>query len=214
MRNFKGKQNKPLHPTIVVDDFFELPQLVREYAIGLEYYKGDRGSWPGLRSPMIKDLDPDLVETIESKLLKASGLFHSFTASDMTFQIIPENFGSGWVHDDDESHDLAGVIYLNDIIIQGSGTVIYNQQGDVNMQKYTDIFHQDVCGDDPEKFRNHRLEQRSFFKTTITAESRFNRCIMFDPRQWHSAENFFGKESADARMTLVFFCNGVYKWQI
>ena len=132
----------------------------------------------------------------------------------MTFQIIPENFGSGWVHDDNESHDLAGVIYLNDLIIQGSGTVIYNQQGDVNMQKYTDIFHQDVCGDDPEKFKNHRLEQRSFFKTTITAESRFNRCIMFDPRQWHSAENFFGKEPADARMTLVFFCNGVYKWQI
>ena len=64
MRNFKGKQKKPLHPTIVVDDFFELPQLVRAYAIGLEYYKGDRGSWPGLRSPMIKDLDSDFTVKI------------------------------------------------------------------------------------------------------------------------------------------------------
>ena len=213
MKYFKGKDKKPLHPTIIVDDFFELPQLVRAYALSLDYYKGDRGSWPGLRSPMIEELDIELFRTVENKLLQISGLFQHFTHSDMTFQIIAENFGSGWVHDDNESHDLAGIIYLNDIVVQGSGTVIYNQQGDVNMQKYTDIFHEDVCGDDPDKFKNHRLEQRSHFKPTVTAESRFNRCVMFDPRQWHSAETFFGKDKNDARMTLVFFCNGVYKWR-
>ena len=212
MQNFKGKSKKPLLPTIIVDDFFELPQLVRAYALSLEYYKGDRGTWPGLRSNMIQELDEDLFNTVENKLLDAVGVFKSFSKSDMTFQIISEHYGSGWVHDDNPEHDLAGVIYLNDVTVQGSGTVIYDQQLDVNMQKYTEIFRQDVNSEEKNiDFEKHRQEQKSHFRPNITAESRMNRCIMFDPRQWHSAEGFFGKDKTDSRMTLVFFCNGVYK---
>ena len=212
MKNFKEKNRKPLLPTIIIEDFFELPQLVRAYALSLEYFKGDRGTWPGLRSNMIEELDKDLFVTIENKLLNAIGVFKSFSKSDMTFQIISKNYGSGWVHDDNPEHDLAGVIYLNDKIVRNSGTVIYDQQVDVNMHKYTEIFQKDVCSEEgTSEFEKHRKEQKSYFRPNITAESRFNRCIMFDPRQWHSAEQFFGKDKQDSRMTLVFFCNGVYK---
>ena len=49
MQNFKGKVKSP-PISIIVDDFFELSKLVRAYALSLEYYKGDRGTWSGLRS--------------------------------------------------------------------------------------------------------------------------------------------------------------------
>ena len=65
---------------------------------------------------------------------------------------IRDSYGSGWVHDDNPEHDLAGVIYLNDVTVQGSGTVIYDQQLDVNMQKYTEIFRQDVNSEE-KKYR-------------------------------------------------------------
>ena len=44
----------------------------------------------------------------------------------MTFQLFPALWFPGWVHDDNPEHDLAGVIYLNDVTVQGSGTVIYD----------------------------------------------------------------------------------------
>jgi hypothetical protein len=55
---------------MVIDGFYEDPTLVRDYALELEYYKGNRGSWPGLRSDYIQNLDAGLYDLLYKKLMK------------------------------------------------------------------------------------------------------------------------------------------------
>ena len=51
----------------------------------------------------------------------------------------------------------------------------------------------------------HRDKQRSCFTPSINVDNVFNRCVMFDPKTWHSADNFFGTTLDDSRLTLVFY---------
>lgn len=210
--NFKGKFQRPLLPTIVVDDFFETPDLWRRFALSLDYYKGDRGTWPGVRTDLLNDIDPSLLKDLNYKLLYYVPWVKEFTSNDVSFQLVGEKWGEGWIHDDDPQHVMAGVIYLNKEPIQDAGTIIYNQQPDPSLERYTKIFTEDVLDEErnnTEKYNKYRREQQTKFKKTINAESRYNRCIMFDPRQWHSAYKYFGSTDEDSRLTLVFFANGV-----
>ena len=56
-------------PLTVVDNFFETPTLVRNFALQQEFFKGDRGNWPGIRTNFIEDLDIDLFNSIHDKIL-------------------------------------------------------------------------------------------------------------------------------------------------
>ena len=47
-------------PIITIDNFFETPSLVRSWALSLEYFKGDRGNWPGIRTAFIDELNQEL----------------------------------------------------------------------------------------------------------------------------------------------------------
>jgi hypothetical protein len=60
-----------------------------------------------------------------------------------------------------------------------------------------------------EKHKKYRKEQREHFTPTTIIEHVFNRCIIFDPRTWHSADTFFGKNKNDTRLTQVFFARAI-----
>ena len=47
-------------PLTVVDNFFETPTLVRNFALQQEFFKGDRGNWPGIRTKFLDELDINL----------------------------------------------------------------------------------------------------------------------------------------------------------
>lgn len=200
----------PYLPTIVMDNFYDDPDLWREYALDQEFFKGDRGSWPGLRTELLHNLNRPLFEVTLKKLLfilKDYGITE-VTELQTGFQIIDETYGRGWVHDDDPKLQVAGVIYLNPDAPVGSGTTIYKDCHDFNGEKFTQIFMDDVLQASPEERERHakyRAEQVSHFEPLITVENVYNRLIMFDSRCWHSADNFFGKEKHDARLTQVFF---------
>lgn len=206
---FKGSSVNPLVPTTIIDDFFETPNLWREFALSQEYFKGDRGTWPGIRTKYIQDLHPELYEVFEHTLLKHVKKYNSFSKIEATFQAIDGSWGNGWVHDDNPEHDVAGVVFLNPNPPLGTGNTVYANTADINADHYIPMFQQDM---DPEfdhsTLEKYRNEQRAIFKPVVTAENRFNRCVMFDPRCWHSADNFFGTCLEDSRLTLVFFCNG------
>ena len=44
-------------PTIIIDNFFETPNQVREWGLSLNFYKGNRGNWPGYRTDLIHMVD-------------------------------------------------------------------------------------------------------------------------------------------------------------
>jgi hypothetical protein len=88
-----------------------------------------------------------------------------------------------------------------------SGTTLYEDNMDFNGELYTKIFMEDVFSSEEErsKFVKYREQQRSHFTPTIQIGNLYNRCIIFDTRNWHSADNFFGKDKEDTRLTNVFF---------
>jgi hypothetical protein len=77
------------------------------------------------------------------------------------------------------------------------------------MEQYAEVFADDVGRqpDEPprEEFTKYRNEQLSWFKETAEVENVYNRAVIFDPRTWHTANNFFGTTREDTRLTLVYF---------
>tara|TARA_B110000503_G_scaffold89598_1_gene135636 strand:- start:10274 stop:10900 length:627 start_codon:yes stop_codon:yes gene_type:complete len=207
-----SRADRPFIPTTVIDNFFETPSLWRNFALQQEYYKGDRGTWPGIRTPMLHELSQELYDILEIRLLEHLPTFKGFSKIDSTFQIIDETWGKGWVHDDNPEHDVAGIIYLNETSPLNSGTTMYSGAADINGDYYSKLFMEDVLSVDPEErktYAKYRDEQRSFFTPVTNVDFEWNRCVMFDPRTWHSADNFFGKTLDDSRLTLVFFGNAL-----
>ena len=202
--------DRPHIPTTVIDNFFETPSLWRDFALAQEYYKGERGTWPGIRTSMLSELSSELYEILEIRLLEQLPMFTGLSKVESTFQLIDETWGKGWVHDDNPEHDVAGIIYLNKDAPLNTGTTMYEGAADINGEHYSKLFQEDVLSTDPEVrkgYVKYRDEQRAFFKPAINVDCVWNRCVMFDPRTWHSADNFFGTTKDDTRLTLVFFGN-------
>jgi len=200
-------------PLITIDNFFETPTLVRNFALQQEYFKGNRGNWPGLRSNFLDELDIQLFHRFASKLVYHVPGKSSFSLLQTSFQIIDETYGSGWIHTDEDKFNVAGMVYLNpDPTPINSGTTFYDDRDDVNGNDYSKMFMEEVNSDDIEgrrRFEQYREEHRKKWVPSITVQNRFNRCNIFDPRVWHSADNFFGKDMNTARLTLVFFGHAV-----
>lgn len=212
--NKKDRFLYPFFPTTVVDNFYEDPDVVREYALGQEFFKGNRGSWPGLRTELLHTLNKDLFSVFSKKMLfilQEYG-FTEFTELQTGFQTIDESYGRGWVHDDDPKLNLAGIVYLNPNPPPGTGTTIYADQPDFNGEAYTEMFMNDVLVSSPEEraqFAKYREDQLKHFTPTIEVDNIYNRCVMFDSRCWHSADRFFGKDLQDSRLTQVFFIKAI-----
>lgn len=209
--DIKNRFKFPYLPTIVIDDFYENPDLVREWALDQEFFKGERGSWPGIRTELLHQSNPEMLSLLINKLLYVLGDYGFTRIYDMQtgFQLIDESWGTGWVHDDDPALHLAGVIYLTPDAPVESGTTIYSDQTDFNGEHYTELFMKDVFSQSEEEraqFAKYREEQRSFFTPTINVGNVYNRCVMFDTRNWHSADSFFGTNHENTRLTNVFFC--------
>ncbi len=206
----KNRYLNPFLPTMVFDNFYEDPDLWREYALSQKFFKGDRGSWPGLRTKFLHELNQDIFRVTMRKLLMIVHQygFTRFDELQTTFQYIDESYGRGWVHDDDPKLNIAGVIYLNKGTVLDAGTTIYQDQSDFDGERYSNIFMEDVLTASQEerlKYAKYREEQVRHFTPSVNIESVYNRCIIFDPRCWHSAEKFFGNTPEDSRLTQVFF---------
>ena len=196
-------------PTVIIDEFFETPNQIREWALSLEYYKGDRGNWPGYRTDLLHEIDSQFHALICRKVIKHTK-FNYFSQFDASFSLCSEDWESGWVHNDPLRFNVVGVIYLNPVVPPGQyGTIIYDPPSNYFNDGVPDeIFSSDVNEEDVKKRQTkERLEHNSHFTPSQIVENRYNRCIIFDARQWHSAGNFFGSsdKKEDQRLTIVFF---------
>jgi len=208
--DLKNKFLYPYLPTIVIDNFYEDSLLLREFALDQEYFKGNRGNWPGLRTELLHNVNYDLFQVVLKKLLFVLKDYGITQVSELQtgFQLIDETYGRGWVHDDDPTFQCAGLIYLNENAPLGSGTTIYEDSPDFSGERYAKLFETDVnntSSEDRAVYAKYREEQVSQFKKSIIVENVFNRMILFDSRCWHSADNFFGTTTQDSRLTQVFF---------
>lgn len=209
-KDLKNRFIYPFFPTIVVDNFYDDPDLVRKYALDQEFFKGNRGSWPGIRTELIHRTDRDFFTIFSKKMWELIKIYNFSDIVELQtgFQLIDETYGRGWVHDDDPKMTVAGVVYLNPNPIMGSGTTIYNDAPDFNGERYSELFMNDVLLASPEE-RSHlakyREEQVAYFTPNTVVDNVYNRLVLFDSRCWHSADKFFGTTRDDTRLTQVFF---------
>jgi len=203
-------------PTIIIDNFFETPCLVREYALTQKFSKNQQGNFPGYRTDPINELDHEFYKLFANKL------FTYFTLPgqdfnyilDCHFQYINAAFDKGWVHCDTYTkYDFAGVVYLNPDPPSNTGTTIYEVTDKTDQYKKWEMITQlkldymgDTCSqEEKEKIHVSRDEYNSIFDIKDTISNVYNRCLIFSASQQHSEQNFFGTDKYDSRLTLPFF---------
>jgi hypothetical protein len=202
-------------PVTIVDDFFEFPDLVRDFALSQEFFRNDDGRWPGLRTNLLGHINKDFFEKFSEKLLK---LFFNFQSCQINwnietqFQKVPcfskdkfSSFNSGWIHND--PCIFSGVVYLNKNFPKNTGTNIYKIKKDL----------QNFFDDQTEKFifySGNEISEKDYmdgiernnnqFEEVISIENIYNRLILFEGGQYHGVPSFYNDNLED-RLTLVFF---------
>jgi hypothetical protein len=199
-----------LIPTTIVDNFFEDPIKIREYALSQDFFSDPENSWPGKRTNPLPKINPNLFQHVIKKSLK---IFYRDDEqfeyeSTMYFQLSDCSYGTGWVHAD-VANMITGIIYLNPNGQLSSGTTIYQPKIIGAEPINLDIKQQSFNGtiQDCTQARNENNDQ---FEETIIIKNKFNRLILFDSHLYHSANDFIGNDKDSSRLTLVFFINKLF----
>tara|TARA_Y100000004_G_scaffold178717_1_gene221539 strand:+ start:327 stop:974 length:648 start_codon:yes stop_codon:yes gene_type:complete len=201
-----------MYPTLIVDDFFENPDAIVDYANSLDYYP-TTGEYPGERSKCLSKLDGDLYQTICSDILDSFYPNKKYMfVCEIQFQRIkpfhedkyhPRN--RGWIHRDSQVH-FGGIIYLDKNPEPDTGTSIYENVGiigksDECMEIKKDFYTGKSVPDDLYEaafnYTNKDLEE------TITVKNKYNRLFCFNSKQHHAAQTYGSGENV--RLTLSFF---------
>lgn len=205
------------YPTVVVDDFFQNPDLIRKYALSLSYEKAVDGRWPGKRSPLLHTINEKLVYSIAKKMLSVyydlsiQIYWHSIQ---MAFQKIKpfskdknSSLNKGWIHTDG-IRTLAGVVYLTPSVEIDAGTSIFKIK---NKHKNYDIKQKQNVKDQLYKNNNCDLSKYNKeinnlydkFDKITEVKNLYNRCILYDAHEYHTGTNYY--TDSEERLSLVFF---------
>jgi len=198
-------------PAICVDNFFNDPDSVREFALSQEYIE-EGLAYPGSRSDSLAKLDYDFFNSFCKKII---GLFNNYDdvielKISAKFQKIKKfsdikELNTGWIHRDDENV-FAGLVYLTPNAKLNSGTSLYTLKD--NEPEYVPELN-----DIKKQFFNGTLKdndialsalqaQNSRFIETVRFNNLYNRLICYDASVFHGANNL---DLDEERLTLVFF---------
>jgi hypothetical protein len=194
-----------LYPITCVDNFFDNPNDIKNYAETLNYSHCLEGNWPGERSNYLHEINPAFFNWCSEKILSIYfPQIHEYLewSAKMQFQRIngSEYNHEGWIHKDNIDSEFTAIIYLSEE--SKCGTSIYKPKLD-NFINY--------AKEKKEGYLNKKTnlkclkENNSKFEKTINFDSSYNRIILFDGGYLHGADNF-GKEE---RLTLITFFSNI-----
>lgn len=173
-------------PSIIVDNFFEEPDKVVEFANSLEY-NVLQDNYPGARTERLSD---EFSDKFAEKVFSNFPFTVNSYDLHLSFQKITDKFETGFIHIDTPTQ-LTGIVYLNEE--DNTGTSLYSFNGDHNKILKT----LDNRNPDAEKLLKHNKQ----FKKTVDVENVYNRAFIFDASTPHCANGFSGNE----RLTLIGF---------
>ena len=202
--------NNYIIPTTVVDNFFDNPRMVREFAEKQTYAKDEFNQWPGERTESIHKLNPDFFSNTVNKFLRIfyPDSVHTEWSGFGFFQRISNVYDQGWIHVDGTV--ITGIVYLNEDSNPKAGTTIYQPKtlGEqmLHVDKRTEA---NAFPEKSKEYRNYREENASQFEESIVLKNKFNRLVAFDSHLYH-AGNDFANEDQSNRLTMVFFLDKLY----
>ena len=209
--------------SVCVDDFFINPNTIRNFGLNLSKKPDITGTWPGLKSESLHNIDIHLNTVI---LLKVLSVYFDlkyenieWEESDVCFQQIKKFsknknsiLNKGWIHQDNKN-SLAGIIYLSPNINPEAGTSLYNlkENEKENFIPYTkqNYRHMLYTGDKIDEYeyeKSWKKHNEKFIEKT-RFQNIFNRMICYDSNEFHSANNYFSDN--EDRLTLIFFINKI-----
>ena len=200
-------------PVTIVDNFYENPELVRDFALSQKFYPSD-GAYPGERSEGIHNLNQDFFQNFCEKLFS---LFYDLETAELswnvetTFQKIGKlsndrnsKLNAGWIHSD--SSIFSGVIYLSK---NSTGTSIYypkDADSGMTCQDQKHLFYSGKTTNEDEYALAIEKNNNNFYES-IRVDGKFNRLVLFEGGVYHGVPSFFGED--DFRLTQVFFVNEI-----
>lgn len=206
---------KSFFPVISVDNFFDEPEKIRNFALSQTFNHSPEGKYPGMRTDYLHKINPKFFDHFTKKLFS---IFYNFEAEAVKwvvsshFQLIEsyddDRLNQGWIHLDDRSL-FAGVVYLNQNPNPLAGTSIYDLKDHEEFDYDQTMKHKFYKGEisDSELYINTLEKNNSKFEKTIEFKNKFNRLIAFDGKSYHKIDSF--SNNKEPRLTLVFFVHEI-----
>lgn len=207
---------------ICVDDFFENPDKIVDFANKLEYYPDKKGAWPGVRSVPLHEIDRDLNTDLVSKIFRAHypggknylSYYDSVICFAKTKSYNNKFLNEGWIHVDYPSV-IAGLVYLTPNANLEGGTNIYQIKNEFKdtfndeiPQEQKILFYTNSPDFDLNTYKKELEETNKNFNLVTKFNNVYNRMIMWSGTEYHGANSFEGFEEEE-RLTLNFFLNKV-----
>ena len=193
--NPKLQENKR---AIVVDNFYEDPYAVREYALQQEFF--DDPGYIGKRT-RTQHLFPGLKEIFEDLIGEKISEWESYG---MNSRFQHNVAGEKVVYHCDQQR-WAAMIYLTPDAPPECGTSTF-------MHKQTRIHHNSQInwdrGDGLKVFNQKTFLDRTPYQPVDVFGNVFNRLVIFDGGCIHAASEYFGSDIDDCRMWQMFFFDG------
>ena len=220
---------------VSVDNFFDNPNSIVEYAKSLPKESSSTGNWPGKRTRPLWEIDEELNNAILYKILSCyydlSYQSINWESSSLQFQEIPafsknknDTKNRGWIHFDESERyhadyggfEVAGLIYLTPDIDPDSGTSLFTLKQQIDKEFVTyrkqyvkHLLYKENYSVDEDYYAKKIKEVEKIFIEKTRFANIYNRMIMYDINEFHRANSFYNKDGKDARLTLVFFIGGL-----
>ena len=179
---------------IVVDEFYNNPNDVREFALSQEF--DVTGNWPGTRTKTF--INESTKETIQKILQDVSGNVTDWQANDGytgSFQLTT-SMDRSWIHAD-SYNTWAGVLYLTPDapLSGGTGIIRYKKTGSM-MEDGTDL--------------SGVTQDMTKWELVDRVGNVYNRLVLYRGNNYHMSLDYFGKDKEDGRLFQLFFITTEY----
>jgi len=195
---------------LIVDDFYDNPQAVRNAALHTDYARMvDGANYPGDNSAEAFEMEGlnDLVSNLVHEPVVGSP-----QTGHCRFRIATagaESAARYRMHVDGESY-WSGIVYLSLPEHCQGGTEFYRHKelGSDRAPIYdTEVaqFGSKSCVQFTQSVLAKDSNNSSAWEHVMTVPMRFNRCVLFRPWFWHTSGLSFGDRGENARMIQLFF---------
>ena len=171
--------------TIIQDNFFDNPDTIRNFALSLDYSpRKPNQFFEGVRSKPLHLLDKNLYNDICSKIIK---IYYDYKNYEFEASVF---FHKTREQDKKDTQWTNDKIHKDKAITAGIIYLTPNAPVNCGTQTYTKVKNQ--------------------FVPDIIMGNKYNRLIIYNAQEYHSASNFFG-ENNQSRMCVLFFLEKIKK---
>jgi hypothetical protein len=217
-RGIKGQKMAQL-TKLIIDDFYPDPQAVRRFALSLGYMDAatarDQRYYRGAQSTTVHPYSRTGMDLISEVLRRVT----YWNAPHGDFRLLRQRDPGDprerpWVHYDSVHTRYAAIVFLNLPEQCQGGTVFYRHKEfgcDRMPERGSDVSREilskaGITWDQLiEKIAHDGFDVEARWEEVGAVKMRFNRCVIFDSRQFHAREGGFGETKETMRLTQNYF---------